>query len=371
VITVGPSVTTTYYVTGSEGCSPDVYDSVKVTMRNPLFLSAVKDTILCHGEKMSVSLLDSGGLASNRKIVWDSIGLVGNSVVVNPLAVGKTLYHVHVEDGCTVLNDTSIFTVDRLPAITGSIALSDSILCYGDLTTVQITVGGGRSLTMSWFLDGVQISALSVLDTPLLSKTYRLVVSDGCSIPYSDSVKVVVAPSKINLSLGTHDSSICAGSSVGYLSVNGTGGFAPLTYQWDDPMKQTTAKATGLGKGIYVLRVKDAQGCLDSLGLFINEFRLRMNPLRDPELVRIPNLITPNGDIDNEYWDLTELFEYNKRLVNIYNRAGELVYHSDAYQNDWNGKDASGAELPVGIYFYHMKHNKTGEEHRGFIQIMR
>ncbi len=439
VITVGPSVTTTYYVTGSEGCSPDVYDSVKVTMRNPLFLSSVRDSVLCHGEKMSVSVLDSGGLASNRKIVWDSIGLVGNSVVVNPLAVGKTVYRVHVEDGCTVLNDTSIFTVDRLPAITGSIALSDSILCYGDFTIVQMTAGGGRSMTRKWFLDGVQISAMGVLDTPLLSKTYRLVVSDGCSIPYSDSVKVIVAPSKINLSLGAHDSSICAGSSVGYLSVNGTGGFAPLTYQWDDPMKQTTAKATGLGKGNYVLRVKDAQGCLDSLGLFINEFRLRMNPLRDtviargtlaklyayngsnwrwspkqfmvstdtletifvrptdsmvytllaldsngclfrdtvwvrvvdPELVRIPNLITPNGDIDNEYWDLTELFEYNKRLVNIYNRAGELVYHSDAYQNDWNGKDASGAELPVGIYFYHMKHNKTGEEHRGFIQIMR
>lgn len=88
-ITVGPSVSTTYYVTGSEGCSPDVRDSVKVVMRNPLYLSAVKDSILCHGEKMSVNILDSGGLASKRKIVWDSIGLVGNSVVVNPLALGK------------------------------------------------------------------------------------------------------------------------------------------------------------------------------------------------------------------------------------------------------------------------------------------
>ena len=438
-ITVGPSVSTTYYVTGSEGCSPDVRDSVKVVMRNPLYLSTVKDSILCHGEKMAVNILDSGGLASNRKIVWDSIGLVGNSVVVNPLAVGKTIYRVHVEDGCTVLNDTTIFTVDRLPAITGSISLSDSILCFGDFTIAQITAGGGRSLTRKWFLDGVQISAMGVLDTPLLSKTYRLVVSDGCSVPYNDSVKVIVAPSKISLSLGARDSVICAGSSVGYLSVNGTGGFAPLTYKWDDPMKQTTAKATGLGKGIYMLRVRDAEGCLDSLGLFINEYRLLMNPLKDtviargtlaklygyngsnwrwspkkfmvstdtletvfvrptdsmvytllaldsngclfrdtvwvrvvdPELVRIPNLITPNGDFDNEYWDLTELFEYNQRLVNIYNRAGELVYHSDPYQNDWNGKDASGADLPVGIYFYHMKHNKTREEHRGFIQIMR
>lgn len=438
-INVGPTVTTTYYVTGSEGCSPDVRDSVKVWMRNPLYLSPVRDSILCHGEKMGVGLVDSGGLASSRKIVWDSLGLTGNSVVVNPSAVGKTVYRVHVEDGCTVVNDTTIFTVDRLTALTGSIALSDSILCYGDFTIVQMTAGGGRSMTRKWYLDGVQISAMGVLDTPLLSKTYRLLVSDGCSIPYQDSVKVVVAAAKIALSLGAHDSVICAGSSVGYLDVNGTGGFAPLSYQWDDPMKQTTAKATGLGKGNYTLRVKDAQGCLDSLSLFVNEYRLRMNPLKDtviargslaklygyygsqwrwlpkqfmttadtletifvrpldsmvytllaldsngclfrdtvrvrvvdPELVRIPNLITPNGDIDNEYWDLTELFEYNQRLVNIYNRSGELVYHSDAYQNDWNGKDSQGVDLPVGIYFYHMKHNKTGEEHRGFVQIMR
>jgi gliding motility-associated-like protein len=114
---------------------------------------------------------------------------------------------------------------------------------------------------------------------------------------------------------------------------------------------------------VYTLLALDSNGCLFRDTVWVR--------VVDPELVRIPNLITPNGDLDNEYWDLTELFEYNKRLVNIYNRAGELVYHSDAYQNDWNGKDASGAELPVGIYFYHMKHNKTGEEHRGFIQIMR
>lgn len=57
--------------------------------------------------------------------------------------------------------------------------------------------------------------------------------------------------------------------------------------------------------------------------------------------------------------------------MNIYNRAGELVYSVGAYNNTWNGKDNQGLDLPVGIYFYHMKHNKTGEEHRGFVQIMR
>jgi len=221
--------------------------------------------------------------------------------------------------------------------------------------------------------------------------------------------------------------------------VKGNGGFAPYTYLWDDPAKQTTPKATGLGKGKYVLRVTDVQGCKDSLSLFVNEFVSPMKPLRDtviargsmarlyakngqqwrwspntfmmgsdtlwqvkvkptdsilyhlmaldsngclfrdsmwvrvvdPEVVRIPNIITPNGDGDNDFWDLYELYEYEQRAVNIYNRSGELVYSSGAYKNTWDGKDNQGTELPVGIYFFHLKHNVTGEEHRGFVQIMR
>jgi len=438
-INVFPSVTTKYYVEGSEGCSPNVLDSVLVTVRNPLFLSAVADTTLCHGQTYSVQLIDTGGYVPSRKIVWDSASLIGNNVVVNPLSVGVTKYRVHVEDGCTVVNETIEFAVKRRSALTGSLALSDTVLCYGDATDVLMSASGGRTSTLIWQLDGVATTQTLITDNPVASKVYTLLVEDGCSIPFTDTIGVLVAPAKIQLSLGLHDSVICAGATYGFLEVNGTGGFAPLTYAWDDPAKQTTAKASGLSKGNYVLRVVDAQGCKDSLKLFVNEYASPMKPLKDtviarggvarlyaangqmwrwspktfmmgsdtlwsvrvrptdsiqysllaldsngclfrdsmwvrvvdPEVVRIPNIITPNGDGDNEFWDLYELFEYNQRKVDIYNRAGELVYSTGAYQNNWAGKNNLGEELPVGVYFYYMKHNVTGEEHRGFVQIMR
>jgi gliding motility-associated-like protein len=438
-INVFPSVTTKYYVEGSEGCSPNVLDSVLVTVRNPLFLSAVADTTLCHGQTYSVQLIDTGGFAPSRKIVWDSASLIGNNVVVNPLSVGVTKYRVHVEDGCTVENDTIEFAVTRRSPLAGSLALSDTVLCYGDATDVLMSASGGRTSTLSWQLDGVATTQTAITDNPVASKVYTLLVEDGCSIPFTDTIGVVVAPVKIQLTLGLRDSVICAGGAYGFLEVNGTGGFAPLTYAWDDPSKQTTAKASGLSKGNYVLRVVDAQGCKDSLKLFVNEYASPMKPLKDtviarggvarlyaangqmwrwspktfmmgsdtlwsvrvrptdsiqysllaldsngclfrdsmwvrvvdPEVVRIPNIITPNGDGDNEFWDLYELFEYNQRKVDIYNRAGELVYSTGAYQNNWAGKNNLGEELPVGVYFYYMKHNVTGEEHRGFVQIMR
>ncbi|MFM2335925.1 MAG: hypothetical protein RIS91_1928 [Bacteroidota bacterium] len=438
-IHVFPTTTTKYYVEGSEGCSPNVLDSVLVTVRNPLWLSPVADTTLCHGQTYAVQLLDTGGYAVNRKIVWDSASLSGNAVVVNPLAVGVTQYRVHVEDGCTVVNDTISFAVTRRAPLAGSISLSDTVLCYGDATNVLMSTSGGRDATRTWSLNGVATTQTVQTVNPLASQVFTLLVEDGCSIPFVDTIGVVVASSKIQLVLGAHDSVICAGSTAGYLDVVGSGGFAPLQYAWNDPLAQTSAKAIGLGKGKYMLRVVDAQGCKDSLLLFVNEFASPMKPLKDtviargsearlyapngsqwrwspksfmltndtlwqvrvrptdsvqyhllaldsfgclfrdsmwvrvvdPEVVRIPNIITPNGDGDNDFWDLYELFEYDQRGVNIYNRAGELVYSSGAYKNTWDGKDSYGNELPVGIYFYHLKHKVTGEEHRGFVQIMR
>lgn len=438
-IHVFPTLTTKYYVEGSEGCSPNVLDSVLVTVRNPLYLGLIADTTLCHGQTYSVNLIDTGGYAFGRKVLWDSTSLVGRSVVLNPISVGKTTYRVHVEDGCTVENDTISFVVDRLPPLTGNISVSDSTLCYGDTTGVMMAAAGGRSSSLKWSLNGMATLQTKQIETPFLSKTYVLLVEDGCSIPFYDSVNVVVAASKIALSLSAFDSVICAGSSVGFLDVTGTGGFAPLRYLWNDPSVQTSNKAIGLGKGKYMLRVNDAQGCKDSIELFINEYVSPMRPLKDtviarggtarlyakngqmwrwspktfmmgsdtlwsvkvrpsdsmmyyllaldsdgclfkdsmmvrvvdPEIVKIPNIITPNGDGDNEFWDLYELFEYQLRRVDIYNRSGELVYSSGAYKNNWDGKDNGGIELPVGVYFYHLKHNVSGEEHRGFVQIMR
>jgi gliding motility-associated-like protein len=37
--------------------------------------------------------------------------------------------------------------------------------------------------------------------------------------------------------------------------------------------------------------------------------------------------------------------------VNVYNRWGGLVYHSDNYLNDWGGT-YKGSPLPDGTYYY-------------------
>jgi gliding motility-associated-like protein len=82
-------------------------------------------------------------------------------------------------------------------------------------------------------------------------------------------------------------------------------------------------------------------------------------------------LITPNNDGQNDAWDLIELADLFLYDIDIHDRQGKLIYESSDYQNDWMATDMNGETLPDGIYFYYMKNRFTGEQFRGYIQVIR
>ena len=75
-----------------------------------------------------------------------------------------------------------------------------------------------------------------------------------------------------------------------------------------------------------------------------------------PVKLKIPNIFTPNGDGQNDYFQIgydtgepiNDLNKYflSTKLV-IFNRWGRTVYESKDYKNDWDG-----GNLPDGTYFY-------------------
>lgn len=50
---------------------------------------------------------------------------------------------------------------------------------------------------------------------------------------------------------------------------------------------------------------------------------------------------------------------------------GEIVYQTDSYGNDWNGRTNDGAELDNGVYFYRIIHSDTKRIWKGYIQLIR
>jgi len=67
----------------------------------------------------------------------------------------------------------------------------------------------------------------------------------------------------------------------------------------------------------------------------------------------IPSVITPNSDDINDYFMISEII--GQIEIIIFNRWGNEEYKNKNYQNDWDGRNNKGNELPGDTYFYIIK----------------
>ncbi|QDH78751.1 T9SS type B sorting domain-containing protein [Echinicola soli] len=83
----------------------------------------------------------------------------------------------------------------------------------------------------------------------------------------------------------------------------------------------------------------------------------------------IPNVITPNGDMDNDVFKINGLNRFKENRITIFNRFGDHVFEAEDYQNDWAAKG-----LVDGTYFYMLEvmlENGQKDEFKGWIQVIR
>ena len=85
------------------------------------------------------------------------------------------------------------------------------------------------------------------------------------------------------------------------------------------------------------------------------------------ESCTIPKGISPNGDGQNDNFDLTT---FGVKQLEIFNRYGIKVYSRTDYTNQWFGQTDKGDELPDGTYYY-VINLSTGENQTGWIYINR
>ena len=66
----------------------------------------------------------------------------------------------------------------------------------------------------------------------------------------------------------------------------------------------------------------------------------------DPKPVIIPNVMTPNGDEQNDLFVIQNLMDWQYRELIVMNRWGQVVYYNNDYKNNWDGNN-----LADGVYF--------------------
>ena len=80
---------------------------------------------------------------------------------------------------------------------------------------------------------------------------------------------------------------------------------------------------------------------------------------------------SPNGDGVNDYFEIGEIQRYPNNEVWVYDSAGNLVFNTKGYTNDWQGT-VNGNPLPKASYLYRVDADSNGTpDYQGWIYLTR
>ena len=117
-------------------------------------------------------------------------------------------------------------------------------------------------------------------------------------------------------------------------------------------------------RGVYTATFESYYGC-DSV--------VELSLIPDMPVLEPSDLITPNGDGENDFWSIKNIEYYPDATIRIYDRFGKNVYETTEYSsnNAWNGKDKNGRDLPSTDYWYLIDVQSSDRVYYGHVTLMR
>jgi len=293
-----------------------------------------------------------GGLANiSATSGFESYSWNNNSVdqVIN---VPAGTYFVAASIGpCTTFSNT--FTVTEVPNPVPEIA-GPNFSCGGNLVTLTTTQPFPQ---YSWSTG----STTQTTQAGSGSITVTVTDANGCtgsSAPYS----VTVANDPVADFTTAPESPQPTGTTVQFTDASSGQGSALVSWQWvfDTNGNGSTDQSPAWtyddpGQYWVTLIVENAFGCTDTVALRYIIY---------PPDITIPNVISPNGDRQNDFF-VIENIEFWTNTLDVFNRWGQKVYSATNYRNTWKAD-----ELPDGTYFYVLK-LQDNSEHTGHVTVLR
>lgn len=425
-ITVFPSTTTVYTVTGTLGtCTAQATPTVTVFSTS---LAITGNTLVCAGQSTTLTA------ASASTYAWSESGAGGtlnvySGPVVTATPFTTTSYTVNGSSGAgmSFCTGQAVITVSVSPSPTISISPANSFICKGDAAVLSASVTGASTQTWS---TGATTPTITV--SPANTTTYTAMTSVGsCSVQALATVNVNPPPN-----IQVSSSAACYGQPV-TLSASGA-----ATYTWSNGATTSVQTVTPGANATYTVTGTGSSGCTASVVATVsvahpvagftgangdvyslNEVLNLVNtstgasqyqwnicgtvftstnvsiPLSDTgyccvtlyafeggcvdstdhcfhvisdAALLIPNVFTPNGDNSNEVFKISGT-GISSLHCSIFNRWGLKVYEWDGLSGGWNGQIKS-TPASTGTYFYVVEYtNLEGKSktEKGFLSLFR
>jgi len=188
---------------------------------------------------------------------------------------------------------------------------------------------------------------------------YNYAANNGCSNYIEQTIEVYPVP----FADAGPDKTVLEGGEVSLTPVINVN--YPVTYLWSpatwlNSVEVLSPKSTPKDDITYTLTVTSDKGCSSSDNVLVKILR---TPL-------VPNIFSPNGDGIHDKWEIPYLISYPGCTVDIYNRYGQLIYHSVGYDKPWDGT-VNGNQVPVGTYYYIIDPKNGRQKMSGYVDVIR
>ncbi|MNY00615.1 hypothetical protein D3C86_1331150 [compost metagenome] len=242
--------------------------------------------------------------------------------------------------GCdSISNVTLVVNPSPTPVISGNLWY-----CEGNQATLN---AGGPYATYSWSTGGNQQTIQTTSSSPI---TVTVTDANGCigtSAPVtltpppvaavSATPSTGIAPLEVYLTNGSQNAS-------GYYWDFGNG--SDLITTNTDGQNQTY---DSIGQHTVILIATSPNGCSDTAYVTI----VVIEPAQ-PMIIEFPNIFTPNGDQNNDFFEFASLNVASLEVV-VTNRWGNLMFKSSDVNFKWDGTMPNGNPASEGVYFYQYK----------------
>ncbi len=332
-----------------------------------VFLQPLNAIITYNNNNCTASFSATGGYSSYSNLPYNytitdpngNVAFTGNltpGVVATYLGGIAGVYTLTINDGTCPRTYTFDASNCNNPCVPVTVTVSKSI-CPGS----SIFLGGQLQTTAGTYVDvfitseGCDSTVTTNLSiTPIITSTVQFSICNGASVQvgtstynaqgvYVDTLQSLAGCDSVVTSvvfmlpypIATKQASICEGEEYIF-------GGQSLTVE-----------------GVYQDTVYTAGSCDSVINLVLTVTKCDFI---------ISNVITPNGDGQNDTWKVSDPTYISGCTVKVYNRWGQPVFETKDYNNEWDGTK-NGEDLPDGVYFYSIKCDEN--EFTGSINLLR